>query len=340
MRQIRKILVFTTNWLGDALFLSPLVAALKDNFPQSRLSVLCVSRVKLVFQDNPNVDEVISYGEKGRLGCPIRRLGLVFRLAGRGFDAAFIIKPSLSRTLLLKLSGVKRIIGFDNPKSGWLLTDKIPAPDKALHKIDYFLSMIEHLGLKINQRRYEFYPSAEDEGYIERLFSQKRIPQDVPLILINPGGNWLPKRWPPENFSRLIKRIKQKFPVSIAISGADKDRGLAEGIIRQSGVEVFDFSGRTTLGQLGALMKQADIVITADSGPMHIAAAVGRKVIALFGPTSSAITGPYPLGEHIIIQKDVGCEVPCYDKNCRDYRCMQAITVDEVLRKVEGLLAL
>ena len=73
---------------------------------------------------------------------------------------------------------------------------------------------------------------------------------------------------------------------------------------------------------------------------MHIAAAVGTKVIALFGPTSAAITGPYPLGEHIIIQKDVGCEIPCYDKNCQDYRCMQAITVDEVLQKVEALLTL
>ncbi len=337
---MNKILVFTTNWLGDALFLSPFLAALKHNFAQSHLAVLCVPRVRWIFKNNPDVDNIIEFDEKGRQASLIKRLGLIFRLQREGFDTAFIIKPSLSRTLLLKLSGVGRIVGFDNPKSGWLLTDKVPLPDKALHKIDYFLSMIEHLGFKINQRRYVFYPSREDEIYVDKLLSQTGIPRNLPLIVINPGGNWLPKRWLPENFSQLIKRIKQRFPINIAITGADKDKELAERIIRQSGVEVYNFAGRTTLGQLGALMQEADIIITADSGPMHIAAAVGKKVIALFGPTSAVITGPYPLGEHIIIQKDVGCKVPCYDKDCQDYRCMQTISVDEVLEKVEGLLVL
>ncbi|MFH1338595.1 MAG: glycosyltransferase family 9 protein, partial [Candidatus Omnitrophota bacterium] len=91
-------------------------------------------------------------------------------------------------------------------------------------------------------------------------------------------------------------------------------------------------------GQLGALMEKADAVISADSGPMHIAAAVGAKVVALFGPTSPKITGPYPPQNHIVIYKDIGCKVPCYDSACKDYRCMQAITVEEVLEKIESLL--
>ena len=338
MNQAKRILVFTTNWLGDALFLSPFLLALKENFAQSHLAVLLVPRVKEIFQNSPNVDEMIIYDEKDR--SLISRLGLIFKLHKERFYTAFIIKPSLSRTLMLKCAGIKQIIGFDNPKSGWLLTVKIPPAVKVMHKIDYFLNMLEYLDIKISRRKYEFFPSAEDKVYIQRLFLQKSIVRNLPLIVMNPGANWYPKRWPPENFAELIKRIKEKLPLNIAITGEDKDRDLAKMIIKESGREVFDFSGQTTLGQLGALMQEADIVISADSGPMHIAAAMGAKVIALFGPTLARITGPYPLGIHIIIQKDIGCEVPCYDKDCQDYRCMKAITVNEVEEKIMGLLTL
>lgn len=347
---MKRILVFTTNWLGDALFLSPFLAALKENFPHSHLAILLVPRVKEIFQNNPNVDEIIIYPVRNRNSNGVydreKRINLfsyldfIFKLRKKGFDTAIIVRPSRTRTLLLRFSGIRQIIGFDNPKSGWLLTVKVPTPSKLLHKIDYFLTILEHLDIKLSQRRYEFFLTDKDRVYIERLFSKKMIAQDLPLVVINPGANWYPKRWPPENFAELIKRIKQRLPLNIAITGAGKDKDLTKGIIEQSGNEVFDFTGQTTLGQLGALMQEADIVISADSGPMHIAAAVGTKLIALFGPTSALITGPYPLGAHIIIQKEVGCKVPCYDSSCTNYRCMKTITVDEVLEKLTGLLML
>ncbi|MGD9014658.1 MAG: lipopolysaccharide heptosyltransferase II [Candidatus Omnitrophota bacterium] len=336
---MNKILVFTTNWLGDALFLSPLLAGLKQNFAQAYLAVLSVPRVKEIFQNNPNVDEVIIYDEKGKHRSLIARLEIIAKLRRKKFDTAFIIKPSLTRTLILKFSKINKIIGFTSSKSGWLLTLQIPKSDNRLHKIDYFLNMLEYLELKINQRRYEFFPSPEDKNYVKELFLKKKIKQDLPIIVINPGANWLPKRWPADDFAELIKRIKQKFQLNIIITGAKKDRELSRRIIEQlSGEGVFDFTGFTSLGQLGALMQKADVVISADSGPMHIAAAVGKRVTALFGPTSAQITGPYPLKEHIIIQSDVGCRIPCYDSACKDYRCMKAITVEEVLGKVTQLL--
>ena len=292
MQQIKKILVFTTNWLGDALFVLPLLAALKDNFTQLYLAVASVFRVTGVFKNNPNVDRIIVYGETDKRMSLISRLGFISKLRQEQFDTALIIKPSLTRTFILRCAGIKQIIGFDNPKSGWLLTVKVPPPEDILHRIDYFLSIPEHLGLKISQRKYNFSPSDEDRIYIARLFSQKRISRNLPLIAINPGANWYPKRWPVENFAALIKKIKTRLPLNIIITGAAKDRDLAKGIIRQSGKDIFDFTGQTTLGQLGALMEEVDIVISADSGPMHIAAAVGKSVVALFGPTSARITGP------------------------------------------------
>ena len=339
MQKPKSILIFTTNWLGDALFLSPFIANLKENFPQSYLAVLLVPRVKEIFLNNPHVDKIIIYNERGRLSF-LSRLGLTFRLKKEAFDTAFIIKPSLSRTMVLKLAGIKKIIGFDNRRCGWLLNLRIPVPNHPLHKIDCFLTILEQMGLNIHKRRYKFFTSDEDRLYIERLFLEKKIVRNLPLVVINPGANWYPKRWSPENFSDLIRRLKERLSINIAITGAKKDKELARRIIEDSArSEVFDFTGETSLGQLGALMKLACVVITADSGPMHIAAAVGVRTIALFGPTSSLITGPYPKDEHIVIQKDVGCRVPCYEKNCTNYRCMEAITVEEVLEKVIALLA-
>ena len=337
---MKKILVFTANWLGDALFLSPLLAALKENFTQAHLAVLLVPRVEEIFLNNPHVDKIIIYDEKGRQRSLISRLRFIFKLRKERFDTAFMIKPSLSRTLILKSAGIKKIIGHDNPKSGWLLSVKVPPPNKILHKVDYFLTLLEYLSQKINRRKYKFFPSDEDKLCIEELFSQKKITRNAPLIVINPGANWIPKRWLPDNFAELINRIKERPSLNIAITGRDTDRALADEIISKSGRDVFNFAGQTSLGQLGALMQKADIVISADSGPMHIAAAVGARVIALFGPTSAAITGPYPPENHIVIQRDIGCQIPCYESGCQDYRCMKAISVDEVVEKVIGLLTL
>ena len=338
MEQMNRILVFTTNWLGDALFLTPFVSTLKENFPEAYLAVLVVPRVKDVFQTNPYVDKIIIYSERNKRMSLGARLGLILKLRREKFDSAFIIKPSLTRTILLKLSGIKKIIGFDNLKNRFLLSVRVPQPRKPLHRIDYFLTILEFLGLKVNRRRYVFFTSDEDRVYIQDLFLQKKINRNLPLFVINPGANWFPKRWPEENFAELIKRIKQRLSVNIVVSGAARDRILATKIINKTGEGVFDFTGETSIGQLGALMQEADLVISADSGPMHIAAAVGARLIALFGPTSPVITGPYPLGNHIIIQKDVGCKIPCYEKNCQDYRCMKAITVGEVIDKIEWFI--
>jgi lipopolysaccharide heptosyltransferase II len=332
---MQRILVVNVNWLGDVVFSTPFLRVLRQNYPRSFIASTIPLRCKEILEGCPYLDEVLYFDERTTHRSLYKKIQFILRLRKQRFDIAFILKPSQTRSLILKLAGIKERIGFDNPKSGWLLTVKVPPPNRVLHKIDYFLIMLEYLGFKISQRKYEVFPSDRDRAYIRGLFSQKGLVRILPLVVINPGANWYPKRWPPENFAELIKRIKERLSLNIAITGADKDRDLARRIIKESGKVVFDFSGQTSLGQLAALMQEADIVISADSGPMHIAAAVGKKVIALFGPTSARISGPYPLEKHIIIQKDVGCTIPCYKLDCQDYRCMKAITVDDVFQALK-----
>ena len=156
-------------------------------------------------------------------------------------------------------------------------------------------------------------------------------------MVLNPGGNWDLKRWPKENFARLGKRLIKEYQAKVIITGARADLNLAQDIAAQMEQQPLIFCGKTTLKQLAALMAKVSLVISNDSGPMHIAVSQKTKVIALFGPTSPQITGPYGRGNYTVIHRDVGCATPCYQLDCSDNRCMKAITVDDVLQAVEKM---
>lgn len=330
MTNQQNILIVNVNWLGDVLFSTPFLRAVKENYGQAHLAVLAVPRVRQILEGNPYVDEVIIFDERGKDKNIVAWFKLIAALRKKQFHLAFILKPSFNRTLILKLSGIKEIIGFDHPKNSALLTRKIKFPRK-MHKVDHFLSIAEGLGLKISSRNYEFIPARADRERIEELFALKKIDRSLPVVVLNPGGNWLPKRWPAENWTALAKAIKKEWQVNLIITGMDKDKELAKKITSGLQGGIFDFTGETTLGELAALMQKVTLVISADSGPMHLAAAVGTKVIALFGPTCAELTGPYPPDKHTVLQKNVGCVIPCYNQKCPDYRCMKAITSDDVI---------
>ena len=174
------------------------------------------------------------------------------------------------------------------------------------------------------------------------------------LIVLCPGGNWGPKRWPKKNFAQLADMLAEGLSAKIVLSGAKKDAVLVEeirGMMKSSPVVS---CGLTTLKELGALLERADLVVANDSGPMHLAVAMKSNVIALFGPTSPGLTGPYGKGNYRVIWKTKdcdpsagsgshpealeGCEVPCYDVTCIDNRCMKLITVEEVFKESEEML--
>ena len=157
-------------------------------------------------------------------------------------------------------------------------------------------------------------------------------------VIIKPGGNWPLKRWPGEKWARLSDRLNEYYKGKIVITGATKDVRLAEDIASLMKTSSIIAAGKTSLKELGALCKEAELFISNDSGPLHIALSQKVKVIALFGPTSAQITGPYGQGKYAIIQKDVGCTIPCYNLACGDNRCMKAITIEDVLKAVDNML--
>ncbi|MEW6101641.1 MAG: lipopolysaccharide heptosyltransferase II [Candidatus Omnitrophota bacterium] len=339
VKALKRILIFNVNWLGDVLFSTATLRNIRQNFPESFIACVVPSRCYQVLKGNPNLDEIIIFDERDRHKGLLSKMDFVRMLKSKNFDTAILLHRSFTRALLCRLAGIPNRFGYHTRKRGFLLTKKIIPPKKdSLHRIDYYLNLIEKMGLKIEDRYLDFFVGREDEDVVDALLKNNKITKDDFLVALNPGGNWGPKRWPKEYWAKLADRLINEFNARVIITGSVSDVSLAAAIKNLMAETPVIAAGLLNLKQFGALVKRADLFVTADTGPLHIAVSVGaKKIIALFGPTSCEITGPYPLKNAAVLSKDVGCKIPCYELHCQDNRCMKAITPEEVLDKIKLL---
>lgn len=318
---MNKILIVNVNWLGDVLFSTPFIRALKKNYPKSFISCMIVPRCLEALEGNPYIDEFIIYDEDGAHRNIFRKLELISKLKEKGFDAAFILRKSFTRSLMLFLAKIPRRIGYRYKKTALLLTDNILLPKGIMHKAELFLNIAKELGLCNSEYKYDFSIDEADRVFIRDFLEANLINFEDFLIAINPGANWLPKRWPKERFAHLADSLINDFGSKVIITGAEKDTGLAQDILKNMKSPAVNAAGKTTLKQLGALFERCNLVVANDTGPMHIALACGSNVICLFGPTNPNLTGPWGEGRYKVIQKSAGSP-------------MDAISVEEVLNEV------
>ena len=333
----KRILIFNVNWLGDVLFSTATIRNIRRNFPDSFIVCIIPSRCYPILKDNPHLDEVIIFDEKDRHRSFLAKLSFTQFLKRRRFDLVFLLHRSFTRALICRLAGISQIIGYHTKKRSFLLTKNIIAlPKDTVHRIDYYLNIIEKAGLKVEDRYLELFITEEDLKFADDFLSKKSIDKDDYLVGINPGGNWHLKRWPKEYWAVLSDRLIKEFCAKIIVTGSPQDITLTKDIQDLMSERPIIACDVLNLKQFGALCKRLDLFITADTGPLHIANAVNtKKIIALFGPTSPYITGPYPTRNIIILAKDVGCKIPCYVVNCQDNRCMKAITPEQVIERVK-----
>jgi len=336
-KESRRILIFNVNWLGDVLFSTATIRNIRQNYPDSFIACIIPSRCYSILKGNPRLDEIIIFDERDRHRSALSQLTFVKLLKSKGFDTVFLLHRSFSRALICRLSGIPQRIGYYTKKRGFLLTKKINAPSKdSLHRIDYYLNIIEKAGLKVEDRFLEFFISEDDQKFVDDFLRKQGIEKNDFLVAINPGGNWLPKRWPKDYWAVLSDRLITEFRAKVIITGDHRDLPLALNIKESMKEKPIITCGVFNIKQLGALCKRADLFIAADTGPLHIANASGvKKLIAIFGPTSPQITGPYPLKNVIVLRKDTGCKIPCYQVHCRDNRCMKAISPEDVIEQIK-----
>lgn len=331
----KKILIFNVNWLGDAIFSSPLIRAVREAFPASYMACIVPPRCKEILEANTRINELIIFDENGPEKSLLGKIKFALKLRKRGFDIAFILHRSLTRALITYIGGIRIRVGYDTKGRGFLLTKKLSLPENELHRVEHFLRLAKAMGIGTSKKDYEFFITEPDRKKAGRILESEGLTEKDDIVAVNPGGNWDPKRWPVGNFAELADRLIERYGVKVLITGAEKDRNLAEGIMRNMNNRPISLCGRTSLRELASIFERAKLVVSGDSGPMHIAVSVGTNVVALFGPTSADITGPYGSGNYTVIRKDIGCNAPCYDLSCKDNRCMKAVTVDDVIGAIE-----
>ncbi|MFH1767933.1 MAG: lipopolysaccharide heptosyltransferase II [Candidatus Omnitrophota bacterium] len=333
---MKRILVVEVNWLGDCVMTLPVFSAIKKEFPASFLAVMVAGGMKDLFNANPFIDEVITFSEKDTHRGFISRIKFIGRLRRKNFDTVFFIHRSFTRMLLCFFAGIPRRIGYRRRKTSFLLSQTVEPPrGGSLHRSGVYFRIFEAAGIKIGDTLPRFTLDERESkaaaGLISRYKKSKRY-----LVVINPSSNWIMKRWPQDNFVELINQLDDLDCLFLLI-GATKDETISSAVAKKVNQEVVNLCGRTSLNELAAILGQADLVISSDSGPAHLAAAVGAPVLVLFGPTDAAITAPR--GEKVfVIKGDSGCNIPCYKLACDDSRCMKKITPPVVAREVRRIV--
>ena len=331
----KRILIRGVNWVGDAVMSMPAISAIRRAFPGAKISLLVKPWVAGLFEKDPNVDEIILYedGHKSLSG----KWELARQLKGKNFDAAILLQNAIDAAIIAFLARIPRRIGYSRDMRGILLTDKIPykGEDRKEHHIKYFLNLLKEAGISaepVNKAPWIYLDMEERLKARSLIRNLKR-----PVIGLNPGAAFgSSKRWPPERFGEVAKKIAGELKGSALIFGAKTEEKTAEEIMKVAPGTV-SFAGKTTLRELAALISECDALITNDSGTMHVGYAVGTPLVALFGSTSPGLTGP-PEGD-IVIKKDISCS-PCFKRECkeRNMECMLAITPDEVFSSLRRIL--
>ncbi len=335
----KRILIVTVNWLGDLLFMTPAIRSIRRAYPDSYIACLAPGRGLDLLTGNPHINKLISFEESRGLRGILHWLALANQLRSERFDTAFLFHRSFTRAFVVRLAGIRSRIGYRTWKQGWLLTQSAVSPSKdSVHKATWYLKLLEADQIPADGLRYDVELTREDHAAAEKLLKGWGIGSSVRLIALHVGSNWKLKRWPAESFAQLADALATKFDARIVFIGSGEDRSLIEKVIQRMNVKPLVAAGRTTLRQSGALLARSALVVSNDSGPLHLALAVGTPVVGLFGPTLPELSGPPSGAKAISLFGSIGCPVPCYQLNCPANLCMSEIRVDQVVAAAETFL--
>lgn len=332
---VKQILVINLGGLGDLVLSTPALRALRRLYPKAYIALLTLSRCGVLAKGLTYIDDVLI--------C--RGLKDIFNLRKNRFDIAINMRTlasawgTIKMAILFSLSGARYKVGRDTQGRGFFLHLKIPETDIAtMHDINYNLSLMGLLGADTQDKRIELNISTEDNLYVEQFFVQNQLKKSDILVGINPAATWQSKRWPLENFARVINGLLQRRDCKIVVTGSKEDIPLAKRLKDLTRPELIIAAGKTSTGEFLALLNRFNLFITNDGGPMHIAWILKKPFIAIFGPTDLVRFGPYQRYQNgIVLCKKMDCS-PCFKKRCRSLKCLKAISPEEVLATAMRLL--
>lgn len=316
--KIKRVLFITLSNIGDIILTTPVLSVLRREFPAAAIDVMSGPNGREIFSGHPFVSRFIPYNKFLSFSDKKR---LVMELRKNRYDLIADMRNSLFAVLIgsrYRTSIIKQ------------------APSVDMHKKDSHLSKLAALGLDIKDAPFAFYVSPKDESLTAQLLADAKVKNN--FIVAAPGAKSHLKRWTKEGFAALCDRLFDAFGSDIAMVGDGTDKEIISGISALMKNKPIDLSSKLSLGQLGALLKRARLVITNDSAPMHVGCAVGANVLAVFGPTDPAKYGPRGKRD-AVVRKILKCS-PCEAAQCRikTHECMNSITAEEVFKSAEKML--
>ncbi|HXB58923.1 MAG TPA: lipopolysaccharide heptosyltransferase II [Candidatus Acidoferrales bacterium] len=353
----RRILVRGTNWLGDAVMTVPALLRLREKFPETCIALLTPEKLWELWPDHPAVDEIISFSPGESVFAVSKKLR-----AGK-FDTALVLPNSPRSAIEVFLAGISNRIGYARPWRNFFLTRTIASrPDavkmrkrsveeikeliggntesgignrgfqKSAHQSNEYLHLAAALGANPEPVPPKLFVTPEEIAAAGKKFGLEGMAG--PVFGLNPGAEYGPaKRWPIEKFIEVAKEIRQRTNCAWILFGGKSDVEITAQIQAAlgGGPGTLNLAGKTSLRELMVLMKQCRVFLTNDTGPMHVAAALGVRVVAIFGSTSPELTGPVSEAPLQILTSNAPCS-PCFLRECPiDFRCMQGIGVERVV---------
>lgn len=325
LESINKILIIRTDRFGEFILNTPVIKAIRQRFPAAYICIVVSPKVQEIVEGNPDINDIMIYDEKAMSGI-LKSFKLICEIRKRKFDLVVILNPKKKFNIITFLAGIPVRLGY-NRKWGFLLTHKIE--DKKFlgqkHEVEYNLDLVRRIGIDTEDKSLFIPISKEDEKSVDFLLKEYGILKPDSLIALHPWTSDPIKQWPTENFFQLAKRITKEFFSKVIIIGG-KEEASQSNKFCEGNKELINLTGKLTLRQLAAFLKQCRCLVSGDSGPIHMASAVGTPVVAIFRndiPAKSAKRwGPW--GEnHIVIEKND----------------LKKITVDEVLDKIKIILS-
>jgi heptosyltransferase-2 len=324
-----KILVRAPNWIGDSILAVPSLQSLSQNHPEAEIWVLARGWVKDLFVSYPFIRGVIPLPDRADLKT-LRRTAQ--ELKGEAFDTGLLLTNSFGSALLFALARIPNRWGYATDGRRFLLTRGVRprAPGKTIHQAQHYLDLVSRLGMEAVAPSLSFPLGEEEVRGAEGLLASEGVSSGSPLTILNPGGYFgSAKRWPPERFGALAALLQEREGARVVIVGSQGEAPLARLITDALLSKPLVLTGRTSLRQLAAVISLADLFVTNDSGPMHLANALGTPVLALFGPTDPEATAPFQ-EPSAYLHKAPPCW-PCAYRDCPiDHRCMESISPEEV----------
>ncbi len=332
-KSTRSVLVISLKRVGDVILSLPAFRAIKESFPKSQVTVFADAYTKDILERIPYIDAVVPYGKDSSF---LKKAKQVRKLSYNSFDLAVDLTCdyTVEGALWTWLSGAKFRVGYDTWKRGLLFHRPVEPTKGGIHAIDEILNIIKSIGLETKDKSLNISASEEATDTVKKFLQDRGVKSDTLLIGIHPGGYYPTQRWLTERFAEVADKLTEKHKARIVLIGGPKEEKITQGITLQMASQALVFLNKP-LGDLLSLLQSCHLLICNNSGPLHMATALGTLTVSTMGPTLPERWWPQGKG-HIVIRKDLPC-VPCNEGHCRikTLECMKSITVEDMLKAAE-----